>query len=307
MTVLSDSENIPDEARQSVVVIGNFDGLHKGHQAVIECAKAIARKKNTNVTVLTFEPHPVSVLRPETKPYRLTNSHTKITLLQNEGVDYILPLPFTRELASLSAEAFITDIIIRKLNPVHIVTGYNFEFGHQRSGNTETLRTLSQRHEFGYTAVGAVSGEALYSSSAVRQHLKEGEVAQAIDILGHPPSLHGVVIKGESRGKAIGFPTANIELGEFHRPRYGVYAIRAYCDALNASWNGVANIGIQPTFDMERELLEVHLFECNEPLYNKALLVELYAFIRPEKAFNSLDELKQAIAQDCVIAKETFA
>ncbi len=303
-------ELTPDH-RGCVVALGNFDGVHLGHQSVIRTAQAMARQVGLPHAVMTFEPHPRALFHPEGAPFRLTPFRVKARLVEALGIDLLFMQHFDSAFAGRSAEDFVTDVLIGCLAVRHVVVGYDYVFGKGRQGTGAYLHTMGERHGFGVTVVPpatAPSGE-VYSSTRVREYLVEGKPAEAAKLLGHYWEIEGRVEHGDSRGRTIGFPTANLHLGEYQRPSYGVYAVRAGLDAGGATlWRGgVANFGRRPTFDKPDEVLEVHLFDTTGDLYGRHLRVALVDFLRPERKFAGLAELTAQIAADAAEARRRLA
>lgn len=294
-----------------MVALGNFDGVHLGHQAVITEAAKLARQLNAPLAVMTFEPHPRAFFKPDLPPFRLTPFRIKMRHLQALGVDYVFSLPFDAELAGKSAEAFMREILIEGLNVAHVVVGYDFCFGKNRAGNAQVLAEFGRAHGFGVTSVAAAQdlGGNTYSSTLVRDRLLAGDPAGAALTLDRPWEIEGRVEHGDQRGRLLGFPTANVALGDYMEPRLGVYAVRAAVDTGEAPvWiDGVANLGRRPTVGGTRVQLEVHLFDTSADLYGKHLRVALLGFIRPEIKFAGLDQLKAQIAQDSETARHVLA
>ena len=307
MRLIRHYEDVPEEARGAVVALGNFDGVHLGHQAVIAAAAKLARQHRAPLGVITFEPHPRAFFKPDQPPFRLTPFRLKMRHLQALGVAYAFNLTFDRDMAAKTAEAFVTEVLVRGLKVAQVVIGYDFCFGKNRGGNAEVLREFGQSHGFGVTTVAAAAegGGAVYSSTLVRERLLAGDPLGAAQALDRPWEIEGRVEHGDRRGRLLGFPTANVALGEFMHPRLGVYAVKAAVDTGAAPrWiDGVANLGRRPTVGGERVQLETHLFDVAEDLYGKHLRVALLGFIRPEMKFAGLDQLKAQIAADCLTAR----
>ncbi|WP_445681776.1 bifunctional riboflavin kinase/FAD synthetase [Radicibacter daui] len=293
---------LPETARGAAIAIGNFDGVHRGHQALIEAARVAAA--GGPVGVLSFAPHPRRYFRPDDPPFLLTPGAVKHRRLEACGVAVHYELPFDAALAAQSAESFIREVLVDGLGARHVVVGFNFTFGHNRAGNAALLEEAGARFGFGVTIVPAQQDEhgMVFSSTAIRQLLDTGNPGDAARLMGSAFEIEGVVEHGDKRGRTIGFPTANVALGETQRPRYGVYAVEASLDGTDW-WPGVANIGRRPTVDGLRELFEVHLFDRNDDLYGKALRVRLHHFLRPERKFASFDELKAQIGLDAAEAR----
>ena len=304
-------EDVPPEAHGAVVALGNFDGVHLGHQAVIRQAAEIARSKKAPLAVLTFEPHPRSFIRPQDPPFRLTPFRIKTRHLQALGVDFVFELAFDAAMMARSAENFVSEVLVDGLRIAHVVVGYDFCFGKGRAGNAAMLTEFGGRHGFGVTSVAAAkAGDGpAYSSTLVREQLQAGDPKSAAATLGRPWEIEGRVEHGDARGRQLGFPTANIAIGDYMEPKLGVYAVMAIDDNDPApGWiKGVANLGRRPTVGGTRVQLEVHLFDFAADLYGKHLRVALIDFIRPEMKFNGLDALKAQIAADSDTARKILA
>jgi riboflavin kinase/FMN adenylyltransferase len=306
-------DEVKSAERGSVVALGNFDGFHRGHQVVIGEAGRLARDMGLNLTVVVTEPHPVSFFAPNAPAFRLTPFRQRAQLLADFGVDQLLVLPFDKTLASMTAQDFVLDILVRGLDAKHVCVGYDYRFGKGRGGGTDVLGWMGEMEGFGLSVIRPVTvglegyaGE-IYSSTLVRQALKAGEARKAAALLGHWWSINGRVTEGDKRGRTIGFPTANVELGESLQPKLGVYAVRVHVEGDDVPRTGVANIGLRPTFDKRDVLMEVHLFDYKGDLYGKHMRTELVAFLRPEQKFDGLDALKAQIARDCKTAKIVLA
>jgi riboflavin kinase/FMN adenylyltransferase len=293
---------VPEAGRGAVIALGNFDGVHRGHQAVIGTARELARQMGGKLGVLTFEPHPRSYFQPDSPPFRLTPFRIKVRHMESFGVDLLYPLRFDRKMAEMSAEDFIDDILVAGFGARHVVIGYDFKFGAQRRGDAEFLIRQGELNEFGVSIVDPARDvvDEVYSSSLIRDYLRNGQPQRAAALFGHLWEIEGRVLHGDQRGRTIGFPTANVDLGEYMRPAFGVYAVRAGVpqDGRIVWYDGVANLGLRPTVGGERLLLEVHLFGFSGNLYGHHLRVALVDFLRPERKFASFDELKTQIADD---------
>ena len=308
MRIYRHYDALPADARGAAVAIGNFDGVHPGHQTVIHEAGLIAGDMCRPWTVLTFEPHPRAFFTPGSEPFRLTPFRSKARWIAELGADLLIVQRFDKAFSSLPAEDFVNTVLVDGLGAGHVVSGYDFVFGHKRGGNCELLLAMGAKKGFGFTAVNAQtdsSGEA-YSSTRVRERLGDADPRGAAAILGRDFEIEGRVARGEARGKSIGFPTANIPLGAYLRPALGVYAVRAAIEQENGEiWlDGVANIGVRPTFGGDGVVLEVFLFDFDDDLYGKRLRVRLVEFLRPEKKFDGVDDLKAQIAQDSAKAQK---
>lgn len=310
MKIFRDLEKIPEKYKKAVVTLGNFDGLHLGHQAIITKARDIAATTKSPLALMSFEPHPHEFFSKErTKSeHRIYNLYSKLSAIESLGVDCVFLLRFNADLANLSAHDFIKTILIDKLDSKYIITGDNFCFGKNRQGDKDLLQKESQRLGFSYTACAPVmNNESAISSSKIRQLIKRGDIAEASKLLGRPYHISGHVKHGEGRGTKIGFPTANIGVDRLLIPNYGVYAVEVRIAGNNEIYNGVANLGVKPTFGVHTPLLEVHLFDTEQNLYGKRLCVEFIETIRPEQKFTALEELISQIKNDCKIAKDILA
>jgi len=307
--VSAPDSKITASLRGGVFALGNFDGVHRGHQAVVRAAIDKARGMGIPARVLTLEPHPRTILRPELGPFRLTPADIKIRILRALGVDDVIIQPFTTEFAQLSAADFAQHYLINKLGVQHVIAGYDFVFGHNREGNMQLLRQFLAPHGVGVTEVTPfrdTHGEVM-SSSRTRDALRQGKTDIAQHILGRSWSITGVVQRGDQRATSIGFPTANIALGQYLRPKYGVYAVLASRVGEFMKHQGVANIGVRPTLDGNTEWLEVHLLNFNSSIYGQEWQIELLDFMRPEQSFPDVRALQDQIRRDVETAKTIFS
>jgi riboflavin kinase/FMN adenylyltransferase len=301
------------------VAIGNFDGVHRGHRALIAEAKAQAQARGAPLAVLSFEPHPQEyfrALRQEGGPtpagpesFRLTPLRTKAHLLADLGVDALFALTFDGEMAHRSPQDFVQSVLVAGLGISGVVVGHDFEFGQKRAGNLATLSLLGEKEGFSVTAFDTVtaSGDEKISSTLIRQLLKQAKPEEAARLLGHAWAVEARVEHGDARGRKMGFPTANMHLGHCLAPAFGVYAVRIAIlegDKVVARHDGVANFGIRPMYQVDVPLLETHLFDFDGDLYGKYLSVELIRYIRPEAKFPSQEALIAQIAADAVKARE---
>lgn len=302
---------VPAEARNAVVAIGNFDGVHRGHQAVIAAAAAQARALGTGHAVLTFEPHPREFFVPDQPPFRLTPLRIKARQLEAMGVDSLFVLHFNAELAGKSAEAFVIEVLSEGLDVAHVVVGYDFVFGAGRRGTAALLADLGRLHGFGVTALPPVGGDPgeVFSSTRVRERLQGGHPRQAARLLGRPWEIEARVEHGQKLGRQLGFPTANLMLGEYLQPALGIYAVKAGIDEGRGTvWHdGAASLGYRPTVGGTDVVFEVHLFDWDGDLYGRHLRVALIDYLRPEKKFDGLEALKAQIAADCGEARRLLA
>ncbi len=293
----------------AVVAIGNFDGVHLGHQSIIKSARTYADDKKTNLGIMLFDPHPRAYFSPDAPPFRLSRIETRLRLFADLGVDFVLALDFDQAMASLSAQDFITRILYDALRISGLSVGFNFRFGKGRTGTVDILQAAGKTYNFECFSGVAVTDAAgnPYSSSAIRAYLRAGDMEQAHTALGRAWTIEGIVAKGDQRGHTIGFATANIELGDYLHPAFGVYTIRAHIIGRDLYKFGVANIGIRPTVGTPAPRLEAHLFDFNDDIYGETLHIELLKFIRPEQKFDGLESLRAQIAKDSDAARAYLA
>jgi riboflavin kinase/FMN adenylyltransferase len=309
------TDTLPSVARGGMVAIGNFDGVHRGLQAVIGDAVRRARAAGAPAQVLTFEPHPRRFFKPDTPPFQLTRLRTKARVLAGLGVDDLFVLRFNTEMVGHSAEEFIDRFLVRDLQAKHVVIGYDFVFGKGRRGNPDLLRERLAASSIGITVMAPVTAaeaaavdadpeSSVISSTGVRDALRAGDPAAAARLLGRPFEIESRVQRGDARGRQIGFPTANLWLGDYLRPALGVYAIRATIHDGTEMHRGVANLGLRPTFGgLAEPRLEVHLFDFDGDIYGKRLRVELVQFLRPERKFPDIAALREQIGHDAAAAR----
>lgn len=301
---IDDSAPTPPHLRGAIVALGNFDGFHLGHQAVVGKAIDWAHAEGRPAIIATFDPHPMRLFRPDTPPFRLTTLDQRERLFGAAGADAMLVFHFTADLAAKSAEEFVA-MLVDQLGAAGVVTGEDFTFGKSRSGTVARLKELGALLGLRAEAVPAVTDEAgeTISSSRIRASLRSGDCAAATRILTRPFAIEGVVQHGDKRGRTIDFHTANIALNSYLRPAYGVYAVRARL-ADGRIVDGVANLGIRPMFDPPVELLEAYFFDFSGDLYDQTIEVQLIGYIRPEAKLESLEALQAQIALDCDAARQ---
>jgi riboflavin kinase / FMN adenylyltransferase len=296
---LSARDTMPDQLRSAVVALGNFDGFHLGHQAVAGEAIAQAKASGKPAIIATFDPHPVRFFAPHIPFFRLTTLEQRQRLFAEAGADAMLVFDFDAELAGTTAEDFVVKLLVERLGISGVITGEDFTFGKGRGGNIDVLRDLGAAHGLTATAMGPVVDDGgVISSSRIRDALKAGDCDTATRLLTRPFAVEGIVQHGDKNGRLLGFPTANIDMGHYLRPRYGIYAVKGRLPD-GRVLNGAANLGIRPSFDPPKELLEPHFFDFAEDLYGQQIEVEFHAFIRPEAKFDSMDELKAQMLADC--------
>jgi riboflavin kinase/FMN adenylyltransferase len=298
-------DKIPNEFRGGVAALGNFDGVHAGHVSVVQTAKRLAEELKTFPAVAVFSPHPRRVFQPNGDPFALMSSAQRDRALLESGAEAVFHIRFDRSLSSMTPEAFIKEILVDQLGLAGVVTGVDFCFGKDRAGNAQTLKSIGANHNLTAVTADEISKLAStdkISSSDVRNALRTGQVDEAARLMGRPFAIEGIVTQGDQRGRTIGFPTANIYLGEYLRPALGVYATRSILEN-GQTISGVANLGRRPTVDGDDERLEVHLFDFEDDLYGQTLETQLLYFIRPERKFDSFDALKDQIAKDSNTAR----
>lgn len=313
MHLLGPLEPVPQEFRNAVIAIGNFDGLHRGHQELLAVAKEQAGRLGKPWGIVTFEPHPRSFFKPDEPVFRLTPLPLKARLASALGASFVLSLTFDKKFSLLEPQEFVGDYLIDHMKAGHVVTGYDFHFGRGRKGNPIILKELGQEFGFDVTVVDQVADEgdshSPFSSSSIRSALRRGHMTAAARELGYYWTVMGEVVRGDQRGRAIGFPTANIILEEGAEPIRGIFAVRVRDGGVknSKSWAGAGYFGDRPTFETTQTFLEVHLFDMNENLYGRTLLVEFIDLIRPDQKFNSVEELVHQMNQDCIQAKARLA
>lgn len=290
---------IPDEARGGVIAIGNFDGVHRGHQAVLQRAKDIATEKSVPCYALSFEPHPRTLFRPESPVFRLTPEPMKARVMAAFGLDGLLVMPFTRELAATSAEDFVTHHMLDQAGASHVVSGFDFHFGKDRAGTPEFLQKAGERIGFGVAIVEAHAeeGQEPFSSSTIRRLLGGGDVRAAAAALNYRWTVSGTVVEGAKLGRTLGYPTANTVLEPSCRLKFGIYAVRLR-RADGRLYDGVASYGRRPTFDNGQALLETFIFDFDDELYGETVEVSLFGHIRGEEKFESADDLVEQMDRD---------
>jgi riboflavin kinase/FMN adenylyltransferase len=298
---------IPDNSRGSIVALGNFDGFHLGHQAVVGRAIQRGFHERRPVIVATFDPHPVRFFKPDLPPFRLTTLDQREALFAHAGADAMLVFEFGEELRSTTAEGFVTELLAKRIGAAGVVTGDDFTFGKMRGGNVELLRTLGAEHGIVAETVAPVllDGQRI-SSGRIRDALIAGDTATATKLMSRDFAIEGVVQGGDKRGRELGYPTANVTLGDYQRPRYGIYAVRVTLED-GSEHPGVASLGIRPTFDPPTELLEAHLLDYDGDLYGQKVEVALHAFIREEKKFDDVGALVTHMRRDEAAARTLLA
>ncbi|MET0364613.1 MAG: bifunctional riboflavin kinase/FAD synthetase [Sphingobium sp.] len=300
-------EAIPEHLRGAIVALGNFDGFHLGHQAVVGRAVERASISGRPVVVATFDPHPARFFRPDAPHFRLTSLDQRERLFAAAGASAMLVFRFDEKLAATTAEDFVA-LLVRDMGAVGVVTGADFTFGKARGGSVATLSELGAAMGFAVKAVEPVMDDQglVVSSSRIRTALIEGDCATATRLLTRPFAIEGAVMHGDKVGRELGYPTANVDLGPYLRPAYGVYAVRGRLPD-GRVLDGAANLGIRPQFDPPKELLEPYFFDFSGDLYGQTVEVQLIERIRGEAKFDGLDALKAQIARDCETARHILA
>jgi len=307
MIRLNGKDRIEGELRGAIVALGNFDGFHFGHQAVAGKALSWAEDESRPAIIATFDPHPVRFFKPDITPFRLTSLDQRQRLFADAGASAMLVFAFDAGLASTTAEDFITKLLVDRFGAAGVVTGADFTFGKGAKGDINLLREIGAAHGLKARAVSPISdSENVISSSRIRAALKEGKCEEAGRLLTRPFTIQGEVIHGDKNGRLLGFPTANIDIGQYLRPKYGIYAVKGRLPD-GRVLNGAANLGIRPSFDPPKELLEPYFIDFDEDLYGQTIEVELHHFLRGEEKFGDLEALKTQMKKDCDRARELLA
>jgi riboflavin kinase/FMN adenylyltransferase len=303
MELITKGDALPGHLRGGIVALGNFDGFHAGHQAVVGAARDWARKLGRPALVASFDPHPARLFQPDVPAFSLSTIEQRAEWLGQFGMDGAVVMPFNRALAALSAEEFVDEWLVTRLGVAGVVTGGDFTFGRGRSGSVTDLERLGLAHGFAARVVDAVQDSAgTISSTRVRALLRDARPGMAAELLTRPFTIRGTVEHGAKLGRTLGFPTANMTLGDYVRPAYGVYAVHVVLPN-GERIDGVANLGIRPMIEPPIELLETWLMDWQGDLYGQTLDVQLVAYLRPEMKLNGLDALKAQIAADATAAR----
>lgn len=301
MKIFDTYEHIGAPYMGAVVVIGNFDGVHRGHQVVLSQGRVLADKLQKPLAVLTFEPHPRKLFRPDDPPFRITPFSLKMERLEASGVDIVYSLPFNWDLASFSAEKFVQDVLVKGLNAAHIVVGYDFCFGQLRQGTPDTIKSAGLPVDV--VAEVDDEGDEKLSSSSIRQNLRHGKIKEANALLGWDWEIRGEIVKGDQRGRTLGYPTANVALNDTIHPAYGIYATLVRIEGDDVWRPSATNIGIRPMFEVPTAQVETFIFDFDREIYGKTLHVKPIERLRGEAKFNSLDELIVQMDKDCAMAR----
>ena len=306
MQVVQGYRNVPPSARGAVLAIGNFDGVHRGHQALLETAAAIARDIGAPAGAVIFEPHPREFFHPEEPHFHLTPLKQKLAIFAGLGLDVAIVLPFDAALAKLSADEFVGQVLVAGLGARHIVIGHDFFFGRNRGGTPETMQAAAQKLGFGLTIVAPVAEDGeVFSSSAIRLRLAQGDVKGAARMLGRCWRAAGTVVGGAKRGTGLGFPTANVPLPRGTALGHGIYAVRVFAGA--ERYEGAAYLGTRPTYDDGMPVLEVFLFDFDGDLYGREIEVEFVDFVRADRKFATSEALIAQMQRDCARARAILA
>jgi len=301
--IIRHTETMPANLRGGAAALGNFDGYHAGHQSVGSAAIAHAKAEGRPAIIATFDPHPVRHFAPHVPPFRLTTLAQRAEIFGQAGADAMLVFDFGEPLANMTAPDFVTKLLAEQLGIAVAVTGNDFTFGKDRGGNIELIRQLGGKAGMEHVTVDPVhDAHGVISSSRIRDALKAGEVANANRMLTRPFTVRGTVQHGDKNGRMLGYPTANIEMAQYLRPRYGIYAVRGRLPD-GRLLDGAANIGVRPSFDPPKELLEPYFFDFDGDLYDQEIDVEFHEFIRAEQRFGDMENLKAQMAQDCDVAR----
>lgn len=306
MKTVNSLDNIPNENKGCVIAIGNFDGIHRGHQALLTKAKEVAEEKGLSFGVLTFEPHPRRLFQPDQPPARLTPSTVKELQLQEQGVDVLFSIPFDWPFASQSAEEFVQNVLIDSLGAAHVVIGYDFRFGQLRKGSSDTIEAAGLSVDV--IEPVADNKSEIISSSRIRQLLRNGEIKTANDLLGWEWEIQGIIFRGDRRGHELGYPTANLLLNDTLHPAYGIYASRVQIEGEDEWHMAATNIGIRPMFEVPEGQVEAHILDFpDRDIYDKNLRVQLVERLRGEAKFNSVEDLVAQMEKDCAQVRDILS
>ena len=297
--------NINLKDKNSIILIGNFDGLHSGHQKLFKQAQKFKKKMNLRLGVITFDPIPKMFFNKKIKNYRISNFEQKISYFENFGVDFLINKSFNKKFSKITSHNFIENILCKRLKLKYIFVSNNFRFGYKREGNVKLLKNYQEKYKFKLINPKPLKKKnKIISSTLIRKLLQKGNLNIANKILKRHWSIEGIVEKGRMMGKKIGFPTCNIDIKNYIIAKIGVYAVKVKINNTGKAYKGIANLGYRPTFNQKKILLEVNLFNFSGNLYNKKLSVEFLKFIRGEKKFRGVDELRNQIKKDLLIAKK---
>jgi len=296
---------IHNSYKRSIILIGNFDGLHSGHQKLFNEAKIFKKNFNLKLGVITFDPIPKMFFDKKIKNYRISNFDQKVSYFEKFGVDFLINKNFNEQFSKMTYHKFIENILYKRLNAKYIFVSNNFKFGHKREGNVKLLKNYQIKYK--YKLINPIplrKKNKIISSTLIRKLLQNGDLNTANKILKRNWSIEGIVEKGRMMGKKIGFPTCNIDIKNYIKAKLGVYAVKVKINNIRKNYKGIANLGYRPTFNQKKILLEVNIFNFSGNLYNKKLSVEFLKFIRGEKKFNGVDDLRSQIKKDLFISKK---
>jgi len=307
MRWLDHREPVASPLRGAIIALGNFDGFHRGHQAVAKEAIDWAHQEGRPSIIATFDPHPVRFFKPDVPPFRLTTLEQRQELYLAAGATAMLVFHFDGELAGTSAEDFITKILIERFGAHGVVTGADFSFGKGAAGNVELLKRFGAEHGLQSRVVEAVESDGVISSSRIRDALRDGNPQLAAELLTRPFAIRGIVEHGDKNGRKLGYPTANLSVEMYLRPKYGVYAVTGTVLATGEQLKGAANLGIRPQFEPPKELLEPYFFDFDGDLYGQEIEVAFHHYLRGEAKFDSLDDLMVQMEKDCEEARRLLS
>ena len=309
MKTLTDYKGLSDSDKGAVIALGNFDGLHRGHQAVIEHARTLAQTLNAPLGIGLFRPHPYRFFKADAPPFRLMTAAFRAEIMADLGIDKLYEIPFDNNLRDMDDTEFVDTVLHKGLDIRHVIVGSDYGFGKNRCGNVESLTQLCSQRGIGVTALEPIGLHKLYGkygSTEIRKALRDGDVFLAAHQLSRPWQVDGIVQKGAQRGRTINFPTANLEFGDLVRPKFGVYSVEVRLEGETKWRPGVANTGKRPTVGGEQARLEAHIFDFNQDIYGQRLDVRFRSFIRAEKKFDSFDALRAQIERDANGARTIF-
>lgn len=309
MKTLQTYLGLSDDDKGAVIALGNFDGLHRGHQAVIAQAKALAKSRAAPLGIGLFRPHPFRFFKPDAAPFRLMSPDIRAQVMAELGVDFLYEIPFDDNLRDMDDVQFVEQVLHQGLGIAHVIVGQDYGFGKNRCGNVESLKRLCAQRGIGMTALGLVGLHEFYGkygSTEIRKSLQQGDVFHAAHMLSRPWIVDGVVQHGQQRGRTINFPTANLDFGDLVRPKFGVYCVEVRLQGEEIWRPAVANTGSRPTVDGDAARLEVHILDFDRDIYGQHIAVRFRSFIRPEQKFESFDALRAQIEKDAASARCVF-
>ena len=297
--------NISKKLKNSIILIGNFDGLHIGHQKLFNIARNYKFKKKLKIGVITFDPIPKMFFNPNFKNYRISNFTQKMEILKSYRIDFIINKKFDKKFSKIKYISFIKNVLHKKIKPKYIFVSNNFRFGNKREGNVNSLKKLEKKYNYKVINPSPLKKNLkVISSTLIRKYLSEGKINIANKYLKRNWSIEGRIKTGRKMGRKIGFPTCNLDIGDYIISKPGVYAVKVNIDKIKKKYNGIANLGYRPTFNQKKILLEVNIFNFSKNIYNKKLKVEFISFIRGEKKFKNIEQLKKQIDKDILVSKK---